>query len=867
MSSIQGDSEAEDTDSPAESRDRKRCRRCPSPHCVASPELAVFYLLVSSAGLYQGLRRPENLEPGLAALPFDAGQTYFVGLVLGSWQLVGKSEFEQLRHPGYDVLRKLSGKGWSKVQGFVVYKSFEKASVVGHPVQVEDENSASLWEAMMSATVGDGSGEAGLPVQRQLEMWEHTFASGKKLPPVLVRMSLALSVLLLRDYWPVFHVVPVWAGCRPSFRLLAVAPSMQQIRRFLSGLPAAVPTASDRQFPPPVIRQAGHDFTNILLWIKASRGMKQFRNTGCQKKAWAEVFAQGDAMEAQRLSSAVRDVRYEQLRRGRIRLDLAACLLFRQQWRHAVATKQIPTLCFFTDASPQWRGREMVATSLELHVAPYQSEPRSLLMPLLHIGCDLLGAAGKTYSLLWQCFLLVGPSFGRLLALTEAVLSFTVDLGTERMIPTIEDLLPLFCSHVGIPTPAVLPKRSRTFPWAVLAAGWHHIFDGLLQRGLHSCCWFPAFLAEVKVIVSFMRNHMHDMTTALEGANRHAIAQVLASVPWPHFAHWRWSTLNFCVRSISKVWAAFRDALPLCEFVKKMRGQTAAKSLSHSVADVSFSPKLAFCLWYTDWLGQLERWGSCCCCHAQEYAAGEEVVCWRKGRLLQFAWPHACREFSSGLQEAESWQEDEFLPLGIEFVDQCQAAVRLVCGLGRSKLAHLDKVPYLLARWGEGGIKEQALEQFASAAHTEHEALTLLFLREGSDLRCIIDRCSEMDALADPTFKAAIDRVRCIPLDDSKCERPHARAAWVGHASRASKWPWVAASVRLDQNIMDFENCRCPSLAHHCWKNYKSVLQVQPKRQHRNKSLKFSAVAQKSYWLPYGQGFARHIEDLSCLYM
>ena len=117
MSSIQGDSEAEDTDSPAESRDRKRCRRCPSPHCVASPELAVFYLLVSSAGLYQGLRRPENLEPGLAALPFDAGQTYFVGLVLGSWQLVGKSEFEQLRHPGYDVLRKLSGKGWSKVHG------------------------------------------------------------------------------------------------------------------------------------------------------------------------------------------------------------------------------------------------------------------------------------------------------------------------------------------------------------------------------------------------------------------------------------------------------------------------------------------------------------------------------------------------------------------------------------------------------------------------------------------------------------------------------------------------------------------------------------------------------------------------------
>ena len=193
--------------------------------------------------------------------------------------------------------------------------------------------------------------------------------------------------------------------------------------------------------------------------------------------------------------------------------------------------------------------------------------------------------------------------------------------------------------------------------------------------------------------------------------------------------------------------------------------------------------------------------GSGCCCHAAELKRGEQVECWRKGRRLQAAWGHASRQLNAGLLEAESWGPSEFHPLDIEFMSECQGVVRLVVGVAFEKLRFLDRLPYLLARWGEGNIRERALEQFASVPVDRHEPITLEFLEIGSKLRDLIDRETEAGALQHREFQIALAEIRNIPFDDSHCESPHARATRVGSASRRSAWPWIASSVRLKQNI------------------------------------------------------------------
>ena len=150
-------------------------------------------------------------------------------------------------------------------------------------------------------------------------------------------------------------------------------------------------------------------------------------------------------------------------------------------------------------------------------------------------------------------------------------------------------------------------------------------------------------------------------------------------------------------------------------------------------------------------------------CHASELQRGEQIVCWREGRILQYAWPHALRELRSGVREAESWTEAEFSPLGLDFISEGQSMAQMASGVALVKLKHLDRLPYLLARWGEGNVKDRALEQFASVSIDMHEPLTTEFLEEGTLLRSIMDSCSELQCLENPHFARALSELRNIP--------------------------------------------------------------------------------------------------------
>ena len=57
-----------------------------------------------------------------------------------------------------------------------------------------------------------------------------------------------------------------------------------------------------------------------------------------------------------------------------------------------------------------------------------------------------------------------------------------------------------------------------------------------------------------------------------------------------------------------------------------------------------------------------------------------------------------------------------------------------------------------------------------------------------------------------PQLRQLRDTVGAMPMDDKVAEGPHARASDIGRRANASKWPWQAASMRLEQNIRDHKD-------------------------------------------------------------
>jgi len=73
-------------------------------------------------------------------------------------------------------------------------------------------------------------------------------------------------------------------------------------------------------------------------------------------------------------------------------------------------------------------------------------------------------------------------------------------LGTERLLAKQPDILIPFFKCIT----AYVPKDSKPekflFPRSLVAAGWNHLVDGLVRRGLCSLPWFPSVLDSIKAI-------------------------------------------------------------------------------------------------------------------------------------------------------------------------------------------------------------------------------------------------------------------------------------------------------------------------------------------------------------------------------
>lgn len=658
-----------------------------------------------------------------------------------------------------------------------------------------------------------------------------------------IRLGQHVAHLLLTGAWSCMHCVAITGKVARKRLVDPQKPSRSHLKRFVDecqGVTTEAMSTTSRAVLPRAVNR-GWSFGMyepglVLDWLEASRFVKDVRRMGDATEAFARIFAGSAKVDHLRMLGDIRMVHSEVLRRARVRLDCVTMLLFRQLWASLVEAvgDGAVSIYMFADASPQWRGLELYAGSFDLFDGKVIQRR---LFPMISLDRSFQDAAGKSLALLWQIYLMTGPSFNMVRLFCSRVRSITTDQGVERFLADFPCVLKDFYELVDMKyeVPGKADEAEWLFPRALAVPGWMHLWDLLIRRGLSDLGFFPLWLQGLKAIVSFLRQRQHMAVVARDFRRRGlgGAASVLESARFPNFAEWRWGTLLKCCDALSGILDTLREHFD-AQLFHESRDRTGISNMLTALNSGQWKDQFCFVHWLCKWLGGIMQWGRGCACHEKALRAGADIACDKKGRRLNEAFKFATHELQRGLEEANAWGPKS-TSSGGSFWLECQAAVRATFELGTRKIKFLDKVPYLLARLAEPGVRQRCLDQWESCDPAGHHRVTVEFLSPAGALRRHIDAMNDDGTGMAPELVREVESLLCIPLDDSAAESPHAVANRLMMHSRGATWPWVAASMRLEQNLQDARlvpDAIDTSYEQH-WAAYTNVLR---KPSHRSRS-------------------------------
>ena len=150
----------------------------------------------------------------------------------------------------------------------------------------------------------------------------------------------------------------------------------------------------------------------VILWIGATMHIKNVGKSANAAKGWARLFGYGmkGQVSSGALLRALQHVSIRLLRDAGIKLDCTAMVIFRSFFaalRASIDEHELH-IYVYADASPQWRGLELLASSFECTTGDGKYYRR--LFPLVSLSRDMVDAAavGNALALTWKVVLSVG---------------------------------------------------------------------------------------------------------------------------------------------------------------------------------------------------------------------------------------------------------------------------------------------------------------------------------------------------------------------------------------------------------------------------------------------------------------------------
>jgi hypothetical protein len=564
------------------------------------------------------------------------------GLAIIQWGL----EATPIHGDPFDVvrLRTYARRGMprgSNVCGYVSWRILEMVLFSGDPSLPPNINLPTfswLCGQDLGVQAQDGSFTAVANGREWIRTWTRKYQMDFEtlinlfLPPQFYPLLVAAEPMQL------FHTVPLqrdrFVPVRKFF--LDYAPTARIVKAWLASLPDIIADAGAGAIQTKSKWEDGLDVHKCIAFLKASSYLKNIGRTPEARIAFRELedaIAPDGPLPSREVGA---DWNTESLRKARVKLD-ATCMLLTRAFIQSIPT-HLTYIFLYVDASPQWRGEELFVTSFDLICRSVSNFCERRLMPQISIGPVMYSAIGKSCGLLHQLFLVAGPSFTRMRRVCDMVVGILSDFGTERLIVYLRDILPEWCTFMGIAVPMCVERRSRLFPNSILSPGWHHVFDGLVRFGLYTFFWFPAWLKVLKLLLTFCRNHGGDLYDFLISKGLDGAAAVFKSIHFVTFAIWRWRKLHLVSKCIRKAWEVFSGNMDVVlEFAKSLKDAEMVKAMRASFDDALFWLRFRFVDLFAARLTTMEQWGSSCYCHWAEWQEGTVVDCPHKGRIVPYA--------------------------------------------------------------------------------------------------------------------------------------------------------------------------------------------------------------------------------------
>jgi len=697
----------------------RRQRRSRNGFGLLGPK-QIFVIVAMQAGLFRE-HADEFPIRDVAEDVIQSGLSFMVGVAFGyAWEICN-TEARGLEHGLLRQVAKRYASRAAHIHGFVEYPVTESAAMIDL-IEFRDD----LPEVLLAAAANDDVefrvvGRNDVQVRRLGDIVQEWSAQSSA-KPILVNLVPQLAMQVVLGQLPVVHAVALTKRLTRSKLLVSSLPSPAACKRFIEEQELEVGVAARSALPNRLPVEL------VIGWLAATRDIKSLHKINRTSKAFAKLFARGGRHDAAELLGNAGSVGRETLRRSRVRLDATAMLIFRRRLSDSVI---FPCCYLFADASPQWRGQELFAASIDTLWPSSQVERR--LMPLVRIDRRQLSLSGKVASFVWQLFLLAGSNLGLLERLFASVRSVTTDMGTERGAVDSKNVLRSIMKHA-------YPRLDVTrlddpipflFPHALQMPGWRHLIDGMIRRGLFNLPWFPHWLERFKAVVSFFRDVsiVDDVARQLRSRGFHGLASAVGAIKLTSLAEWRWSTLGKdlhmfagLLESIGKhfetSWCGVsRDA---------KRTGLVAQALKNNV----WHARTTFLTWFCcNLMDPLLNWVGGCDCHEHLLRRGIHVTCIMKGRRIASAYSFAMGKIAEGVDHAASWDmECEFGHPAEGLARQAVGTVRAVKLDAERRLEFLDRIPWLCSRLHELGVASRCLAQWEQASPAEHHRVSAEFL-------------------------------------------------------------------------------------------------------------------------------------------
>lgn len=232
-------------------------------------------------------------------------------------------------------------------------------------------------------------------------------------------------------------VAAVLAGECRHFHRVAISGEIARKRLLVQDDPPRKRLKTMLEDLPDIVRfwwngpQGVRDPQVLLHWLDASHNLKEQRQATTTALKFAALFILKSGIPVKDIAKNLEFTSGRLLIKSRVRLDCTAMLLHRRWWLALCSTEQAVSVHLFVDSSPQWRGVELAACTIDIVVG---DKLKRCLAPVVSLSKSQLDLNGKVAAVLWQAYLVAGPAWGSLQAFCSSVQSVTSDMGTQRML-------------------------------------------------------------------------------------------------------------------------------------------------------------------------------------------------------------------------------------------------------------------------------------------------------------------------------------------------------------------------------------------------------------------------------------------------